>query len=408
MKTKSIRKYRTVRSSFPKIYGYTKEGGDYFLVDGRSKKWGLTVRKNFNNQTDALGYARELEIQILENGKSVNGQVKYQNQHVQNLIEKLQTHGKTLDDSVHFYLHHLQESLKQSVVPTINDLVERWVFDKTQNKLEPVSKRTASEYRSYKKFILHHLGTNKPPLVTNDELRQLVNQVSGGQLTRKKYLQFLKNFFNWCVKKKLVNDNPTDGIKVKVDRREVSIYTPEEVEKLLRICEEYFPSMLGYYCLCVFGGLRPSESERVHWEDLNFDGREVFVRNESKTGLRRFILKDTDTLWVWLKHIKDTRPGEPLNPTSNHSGLQKIVRRKLGLTWKQDVLRHSFGTYYHNLIHDLTRVSHDMGNSVEVCKRYYVRHCVFRCCRTPVPIHVGQRSDAVGQQSERSDARRES
>ena len=374
MKTNRTRKYRTIRRSFPTVYGYEKQGREYFLVDGRSKRCGLSIRKNFNNSKDALEYARELGEQVSQNGKSVTEQVKYQSNHVQNLIEKLQPHGKTLDDSVQFYLRHLQESLKQSVIPTINDLVEKWVVDKTQDDLEPVAKRTAREYQIYKKFILRNLGTKRPHLVTNDELRQLLRQVSGEQLTKKKYLQFLKNFFNWCVEKNLVKDNPTNKITVKVGRREVSIYSPEEVEKLLRICEEHFPSMLGYYCLCVFGGLRPSESERVHWDDLNFDGREVFVRNESKTGLRRFILKDTDTLWVWLKHIKDTRPGEPLNPTSNHSGLQKMVRRKLGLTWKQDVLRHSFGTYYHNLIRDLTQVSHDMGNSVEVCKRYYVRH----------------------------------
>lgn len=374
MKTENNRKSRVIRRNFPSISRYEKQGREYFLVDGRSKRWGLKVRKNFTNQTSAIGYAKELENQILENRNSVNGQVQYQNNHVQNLIERLQTHGKNLDDSVDFYLQHLQESLKQSVIPSINDLVEKWVVQKTENNLEPVSKRTVTEYRSYKKFILHNLGTKKPHLVTNDELRQLLNQVSGGQLTKKKYLQFLKNFFNWCVEKKLVKDNPTNGIKVKVDKREVSIHSPEEVEKLLRICEEHFPSMLGYYCLCVFGGLRPSESERVQWDDLNFDGEEIFVKNESKTGLRRFILKDTNTLWVWLKHLKNTRPGEPLNPTSNHSGLQKMVRRKLGLTWKQDVLRHSFGTYYHNLVQDLTRVSHDMGNSVEVCKRYYVRH----------------------------------
>ena len=374
MRTENNRKSRVIRKKFPSVSRYEKQGREYFLVDGRSKRWGLSIRKNFNNLTDAVGFARDLDNQIHENGKSVTEQVRYQSVHVQNLIEKLQPHGKTLDDSVHFYLHHLQESLKQSVIPSINDLVEKWVFQKTENNLEPVSNRTVTEYRSYKKFILHHLGTKKPHLVTNDELRQLLNQVSGGQLTKKKYLQFLKNFFNWCVEKKLVKDNPTDGIKVKVDRREVSIYSPKEVEKLLRTCEENFPSMLGYYCLCVFGGLRPSESERVQWDDLNFDGEEIFVKNESKTGLRRFILKDTNTLWVWLRHLKNTRSGEPLNPTSNHSGLQKVVRRKLGLTWKQDVLRHTFGTYYHNLIHDLTRVSHDMGNSVEVCKRYYVRH----------------------------------
>jgi len=41
--------------------------------------------------------------------------------------------------------------------------------------------------------------------------------------------------------------------------------------------------------------------------------------------------------------------------------------------WTQDVLRHSFGTYYYNLTRDLNQVSHDMGNSNEVCKSHYVR-----------------------------------
>ena len=129
----------------------------------------------------------------------------------------------------------------------------------------------------------------------------------------------------------------------------------------------------SYYCLCVFGGLRPSEAERVEWKDLNFEGKEVYVTHKSKTGFRRFVLKDTDTLWVWLNHIKTIRPNEPLNPTTNHSGLQKKFRRDLGLVWTQDVLRHSFGTYYYNLTHDLNQVSHDLGNSITVCKRYYVR-----------------------------------
>ena len=155
--------------------------------------------------------------------------------------------------------------------------------------------------------------------------------------------------------------------------RSISIYSPEEVEKVLRLCEEKYPSLLGYYCLCVFAGLRPSEAERVEWKDLNFDGKEVFVTHKSKTGFRRFVLKDADTLWIWLNHIKTIRPNESLNPKINHSGLQKKFRKDLGLAWTQDVLRHSFGTYYYNLTHDPNQVSHDMGNSVAICKRYYVR-----------------------------------
>jgi hypothetical protein len=49
------------------------------------------------------------------------------------------------------------------------------------------------------------------------------------------------------------------------------------------------------------------------------------------------------------------------------------VSPALGLTWTQDVLRHSFGTYYYNLTHDLNQVSHDMGNSTVICKSHYVR-----------------------------------
>ena len=45
----------------------------------------------------------------------------------------------------------------------------------------------------------------------------------------------------------------------------------------------------------------------------------------------------------------------------------------MGLAWTQDVLRHSFGTYYYNLTHDINQVSHDMGNGIGVCKSHYVR-----------------------------------
>ena len=94
---------------------------------------------------------------------------------------------------------------------------------------------------------------------------------------------------------------------------------------------------------------------------------------KSKTGIRRFVLKDTETLWIWLNHIKSIKPNESLNPISNHQGLQRKFRKDLGLPWTQDVLRHTFGTNYYNLHHDLNKVSHDMGNSNEVCKRHYVR-----------------------------------
>jgi hypothetical protein len=97
-----------------------------------------------------------------------------------------------------------------------------------------------------------------------------------------------------------------------------------------------------------------------------------FNENRQKTGSRRFVLKETETLWVWLEHIKKKFPDEPLNPTESHENLQKKLRLEFG-EWIQDGLRHSFGTYYYNLIRNIQEVVYVMGNSVGIAKRHYVR-----------------------------------
>jgi integrase len=355
------------------VFRYPKNGYDYFLVDGRSKKWGLNIRKNFNVKEDALNYAQEIENQILENGKSVSNNQIYQDKEIERLDAKLKPFDKSLSQAVDFYVQFLQEDMKKSVILPIKDLCPKWFEEKTDNNLEPIRNRTRIEYKSYRNYIARNLGLLKPGDVTKKHIQNLLKEIAGEQFTRKKYLQYLGNFFNWCVENDYIATNPTKGVKIKIQRMDISIYSPEQIEKLLRLCEEKHPSLLGYYCLCIFAGLRPSEAERVEWKDLNFEGKEVYVTHKSKTGFRRFVLKDTDTLWIWLNHIKTIRPNEPLNPTICHSGLQKKVRKDLGLAWSQDVLRHSFGTYYYNLTHDLNQVSHDMGNSIVVCKRYYCR-----------------------------------
>lgn len=370
---KADRKYIPIRRGFPKVYRYQKDGNDYFMVDGRSKTWGLDFRKNFNSKEDALKYAHEIENQIQANGKAVSENQIYQNKDIERLNTMLTPFGKSLDEAVKFYIHHLEQELKKLVIPSINELCMKWYEEKTGNNLEPLRNRTSIEYKSYRNYIVRHLGLSKPSDVTKRQIQELLQNIAGEQFTKKKYLQYFKNFFNWCVENGYAASNPTKGIKIKIARMDIGIYSPDEVEKVLRLCEEKYPSLLGYYCLCVFAGLRPSEAERVEWKDLNFDGKEIFVTHKSKTGFRRFVLKDTDTVWIWLNHIKTIRPNEPLNPVINHEGLQKKFRKDLGLEWPQDVLRHSFGTYYYNLTHDLNQVSHDMGNSNSVCKSHYVR-----------------------------------
>ncbi|MEI7526938.1 MAG: site-specific integrase, partial [Mariniphaga sp.] len=363
---------------FTKIRTYKKDNHNYWLVDVRSKKLGLNIRKSFNFKNQAVDYARELENQILEKGNRVSENLVYTNPEIDKLTSRLQSRGKTIQDAVEFYFKSLDLELKQSLVPPIKELSEKWYTEKKDSTLRPISKRTKIELNCYRKFIQHHFGQSKPAEVTSKQIEIVLSASGGINATKLHRWKKIRQFFNWCIKNKFISSNPTDGIEILVEQKEIQIWEPNLISQVLTHVEENYPSLLGYYVLCVFAGLRPSEAEKILWKDIDFEIKEIFVKYPGKTGSRRVILKETtnketDTLWFWLNHFKKMNPKGTFNPTKNHQGLQVDVRESLPFDWSQDVLRHSFGTYYQNVIHDLPRVAHDMGNSVTVCNRHYVR-----------------------------------
>ena len=162
MKNTHTVKYRPIRKNFPKVFQYEKNGRDYYLVDGRSRKWGLNIRKNFNNQKDSLDYSRELENKILERGKNVSNDVIYQNKEVEKLVERLKPFGKSLNESVTFFVQHLQKEIQKSIIPSIEELCLKWYDEKTKDELEPLRNRTRVEYKSHFNYITRTLGPLKP------------------------------------------------------------------------------------------------------------------------------------------------------------------------------------------------------------------------------------------------------
>jgi hypothetical protein len=87
-------------------------------------------------------------------------------------------------------------------------------------------------------------------------------------------------------------------------------------------------------------------------------------------------MKKNESIWKTIRHaIQRLGPRKGRNVflfiAHQTTCLQKGTEGNL--VWTQDVLRHSFGTYYYNLTHDLNQVSHDMGNGSAVCKKHYVR-----------------------------------
>jgi integrase len=375
MRVVTTAKYIPIRKGFPKVYRYQKEGNDYFLVDGRSKRWGLNIRKGFNTKDDALTFAQEIEKQILENGNGISKNQVYQDKDIDRFVTQLKPHGKTLGDAVGFYIHHLEQEIKNLAIPSIEELCLKWHKEKRDSKTYPLSEKTKSELRMYSNFITNRLGKFKPNKVNSEMIKKLIEGIGGSQsnTTRRQYFRYIRMFFRWCVLEKYIQTDPTDGIRtIRVLPKEIQIYSPEDIDRLLRLCETKYPLLLGFICLTAFAGLRPTEAQRVEWSDLNFETKEIYVKPAGKTGSRRFVLKGTDTVWIWLENIKTKFPNQPLNPEKSHKYFQKKIHSDFG-NWIQDGLRHSFGTYYHNLRRDIPEVVYVMGNSVAIAKKHYVR-----------------------------------
>jgi len=114
------------------------------------------------------------------------------------------------------------------------------------------------------------------------------------------------------------------------------------VEKVMRYAAANAPESVPYFALALFAGIRPNgELARLSWADIDFKRREIDIKSEvSKTGDERFI-EMSDNLVAWL--LPHRKTSGPINTARGAAGR---VRRKSGVRWAPDCMRHSFGSYH--------------------------------------------------------------
>ena len=102
--------------------------GSYWMVSARSRKWGLNQRKTFNNEKDAEKYARQIEKQIIENGKqpTVPTEKIQSARSYERILEKLSPYCRTPEEAADHFLKHLGNEIAKQQKPCIRELVGQW------------------------------------------------------------------------------------------------------------------------------------------------------------------------------------------------------------------------------------------------------------------------------------------
>ena len=155
----------------------------------------------------------------------------------------------------------------------------------------------ASTLRNFRDYV----GESKQVIsVTSEQIEGFLNdgdikKKSWAIVTRKNYGQAIHNFFGWCIRKKIVKENPVISLeKINVDPFDPKILTVKECKQLLKFCWKLHSEILPLLVLNLFCGIRPSECRRLRSKGIRFEDNEVVLPAKSTKTKRRRIVSISD------------------------------------------------------------------------------------------------------------------
>ena len=154
-------------------------------------------------------------------------------------------------------------------------------------------------------------------------------------------------------------DTEADQVKRRKERGgHIGFFKPAELARLLSAAEA---EAALYVALGAFTGIRSAELLRLSWSDINFDRQHITVSaDKAKTATRRLV-PIAPNLGQWLARYRGSS-GRVFR--SEKAANRSIAfAKRLGLSWPNNVLRHSYATYRLALTADAARVALEMGTS---------------------------------------------
>jgi integrase len=173
---------------------------------------------------------------------------------------------------------------------------------------------------------------------------------------------------------------PVDGGKPlpgNQSRETPSVLTVDEAKALLRAAENLKDGQLvPYVAVCLFGGLRPFEAQRLTWQQVNLkDGELRLEANQTKTGMPR-VIAICPTLKKWLKSCegKEFFPANwrrDFDAIKETAGFRARSDEKNLKVWIDDVMRHTAISHYFRKTGSYGQTAEQFGNSEAIIKKHY-------------------------------------
>lgn len=363
-------KNTVIRKNWPTIVTAENHGRIVYRVDGRP----IAGRKFFTDRIEALAFAEELARLKGEGGAVALAMPATLRQDALEAAEILEPWGRSLAEAARHYAGHLKAEAARADAVTVEAAVADYLTVKLKEQQRgELSGATLKELRFRLSVIQGAFAGQRVADIDAKAVQKFLDTLPYAARGRLNTRTKLSQFLNHCRRRGWVAANAAELTSVRVLARDVAALTVEETNKLLRAAERS-PALLPHVTIGLLAGLRPGEVVGLRWTDVHFETSQIEVRPEtSKTRQRRFVPIDS-RLAEWL--LPHRRPSGSVTP-ANVVKLWRALRAEAGLSklsggrsW-QDILRHTYATYWLALHGDRPRLAENLGNSVDVIRAFY-------------------------------------
>lgn len=273
---------------------------------------------------------------------------------------------------------------------TVRELVEAYVKSR---RVLGIEETTLQGYESTKERICKVLGDLQAGTLTPYQVQELVNTLGEKYKAKtiRNTISLLSASYDNAIKLGQLSMNPCKMVDLpKKERKEIDIFSKEDITKFLNaLSEERLDYVVGYE-LALFCGLRRSEILGLKEEDINIPFKCVsinksrhrvkgkdYVQPTKTEGSRRtlavpeFVLEDIKRL-IDEHHSKEYETsdylvqdgfGAPMTPTALTQRIFQIEERENLPSVSLHDLRHTFASMLNNANIDIAMISRELGHS---------------------------------------------
>jgi integrase len=332
---------------------------------------GRRIREAYPTKGEAETRAAEIRTMIENQGAAAFGISDRIRVQAGEASEKLKPYNATIIEAVDYYIEHV---LAYRNKPTVNATIAEIVELKESNGRR---RDTVENFRIRAERFAESFGERQLSTITPEEIRVwLIDKQAHrgrelGPVSRVNYLVAIGNVFAYGVTHGYCDRNPVKLVdRPSRENGDIHFLSVEQVVSLLLHAEKY--ELVPYVALGVFAGLRPERELRaLDWSKVSLSERTIRIDASLAKTRQQRVIEMSDALVGYLTpYAKRRGPVVDMGDREFRKRWESC-RKDAGISWHNDVMRHTYATYSLAAFNDIGRLSLQMGNSPQVIHSAY-------------------------------------